>query len=240
MGRVDRRVLIGTGIAALLVLLVWYVVLWSPRNRAYHKAQNQAETAQSQLSELQAQLGRLQADNRQRPQLEAELARLHSAVPSTPQLAQIFLQIDNAALQSGVTLTSISPSPPVATAPSTGAPTSTGTPPPSISVSLALNGGYYQILDFIDRLDALPRLIVLSTVTISGGSTASTGPELTASITGRMFVSQLPPTPSATGTGTAGTTTTTAAGGATTTTVGGTTSTTSAAGGATTTAAAKP
>jgi Tfp pilus assembly protein PilO len=230
VGRVDRRVLIGTGIAALVVLLVWYVVLWSPRNRAYNTARTRAEAAQSQVSQLQAQLGRLQADSRQRPQLEAELAKLQAAIPSTPQLAQIFLQIDNAALQSGVTLTSIAPSPPAATAPSTGAPASTGTPPPSISVSLALGGGYYQILDFIDRLDALPRLIVLNTVTLSGGSAASTGPELTASITAHMFVSQLPPTPSATGAaGTTGTTTTTAASGVTTTTTVGATTTTTAA-----------
>lgn len=200
----------------MVLVVVWMLVLWLPRNRAYDAASTQARTAQSQVQALQSEYDRLKSEQAQLPQLQAQLAKMQAAIPDTPQLAQIFLNINDAAVKAGVTVTSIAPSPPAASVGGAAA-------PPAVKLSLALSGGYYQVLDFIDRLDSMPRLIVLDSVNISGGS--STNNALTVSIAARMFTTQVPATTPRPGTvGGGGVTTTTTAGG----TASSTTSTTAA------------
>ena len=79
-----------------------------------------------------------------------------------------------------------------------------------------ITGGYFQVLDFVNRLDSLPRIIVVDSINVSGGAVS----QLTVALTARMFVSANKPVA-----GSGATTTTTS------TTVPGATTTTSAAGG---------
>ncbi|HZU71535.1 MAG TPA: type 4a pilus biogenesis protein PilO [Acidimicrobiales bacterium] len=222
MRGVSRRVLIGGGAGLLLVLVLWLVLLWLPRNNAYNQASRQASQAEAQASQLQAQLSRLQSDARQQPLLQAELLRLQAAIPDDPDLAQFILDLNDAANQAGVNLLSISPSPPVATGATSPSPGATAGVPPAIKVSLNVTGGYFQVLDFLDRLDTLSRLLVIDTMSMNhsaGGGTAGSQAELTVAITARMFTAK--PLPVGPSTGVATTTTTTVAGATTTTTAAG-------------------
>ena len=221
MRRVNPAVLAGAGGALLLVVLIWWFTLWSPRARTYSDISSQAQTADAQVSQLQAQVDRLKSANI--PQLNSQLSSLQAAIPDQPQLDQIFLAVNGAASQSGVSLQTIAPSPPAAG--SGAAAGAGGAAPAQINLSLTCGGGYFQVLDFINRLDALPRLLVVDSVSLSPGSGAN-GSELSVSLVARMFVSQLTTTASsgsqsASGSGSAAsapTTTTTAPGAAATTT----------------------
>ncbi|HEX5266799.1 MAG TPA: type 4a pilus biogenesis protein PilO [Acidimicrobiales bacterium] len=249
MNRINRPVVFGAAGVIVAMVLAWWFLLWGPRNRSYNDANTAAQQAQGQVEQLQAQLNRLESIKQQLPLLQAQLAKMQVAVPDKPQLDQIILNINTAAVNSGVQLLSIAPTPPAATATS-GAGAGTSGAPPSIRVALSLKGGYNQVLDFINRLDGLPRLVVIDTVGLTsnatgpsgtstvgeaGATTATTAPaELTISLTVRLFTTTAAPAAGATTTTTApsaasGSTTTTVAGGgtATTSTTAPTTATTS-------------
>ncbi len=122
---------------------------------------------------------------------------LRAAVPSTPDLGEFILQANDIATASGIDWLSISPSPPAATG--GGGPTST------IAVSIQIQGGFFEVLDYLNRLEDLERLVIVDTINISaaaptrgpaapgpagsiGGSTDSSGaPDLSVTLTGRMF-----------------------------------------------------
>ena len=210
--------------ASVVLVLLWWFLLWSPRNKDYNDAAAQAQAAQAQVDQLQAQYNRLYSIKQQIPRLQASLAKMQVAIPDKPQLDQIILAINGAANQSGVEVDAITPTPPTASGGANAA-------PPSIRVSLSVKAGYNELLDFMDRLDALPRIVVIDSVNMSGtsggGSVGSA--ELTVSMSLRLFVTTAPPAAGSTTTTTApagGTTTTTTPGATTTTTPGATPTTT--------------
>ena len=228
-----RPLLIGVA-AALGVLLFWFIFLWSPQGSKISKAKDRKVAAESEQQELQLRIARLKSLQQQEPQKRAQLENLRVAIPDEPNLAQFILDANTAANVSGIQFLSISPSPPAA---ATGAAGSAPAPPPAspttpaagarpavINLQLSISGGYFQVVDFVNRLDGLSRLVVIDSLGLTAGpqaagSTASTG--LTVSITARMFVREATPVAGTTGapiTPGGATTTTTAAPGATTTT----------------------
>lgn len=247
----SRRVIVIAAAAAVLVLLGWYALLWSPAKSDLDKAEQRTAAAESQEQQLQTQINRLRDVQRQEPLRRAQLETLRTAIPDTPNLGQFILDVNDAATRAGIRFISIAPTEPRAptavVAPTTtttaaGATTTTtattgttaatvpvATPPAEIALTFQIQGGYYPVLDFLNRLDRLPRLVVTDAVNIS--SNEDTG-LLTVGLTARMFVRAVPPgfvgaAPTTTSTTAAGgATTTTAAGGATTTTVAGATTTT--------------
>lgn len=249
----NRRVILIAVGAAILILIGWYVLLWSPAQTEIDEARQRTETAESQEQALQAQINRLRDVQRSEPLRRAQLETLRTAIPDTPNLGQFILDVNDAASRSGIRFISISPSEPrasaagAAAAPTTtttaaGGGTATTTPaaptaalPAEIGLTFQISGGYYQVLDFLNRLDRMPRLVVTDSVNISADQ--STG-IMTVGLGARMFVRAVPegfaggvPTTSTTAPA-AGATTTTAPGGATTTTAAG--------GATTTTAGARP
>ncbi|HET6874068.1 MAG TPA: hypothetical protein VFH70_04780 [Acidimicrobiales bacterium] len=178
-------------LGAVVIVGGWYAVLWGPRSSSYAKAEKDVAAMTSQAGQLQAQVSRLRAEALQAPVRQAQLAKLQSAIPGDPQLAQFILALDNAATQAGVDLETIAPAPPTASTGGAGVSSSgtAGPPPPAVKLSLSLKGTYAQILDFIDRVDSLPRLVVIDSVAVNGGGT---GNQLSVTLAGRMFVGHLP------------------------------------------------
>jgi Tfp pilus assembly protein PilO len=193
---------IGVAAGGVVVLVVlWWLLLWGPREKAYSQARANAQSAAANVQSLQAQLSQLRSAQTQSGQAnqQKQLATEEAAIPSSPQLAQVILGINSAAETSGVNFLGISPSQPSTTGPASAAPY-------PINVTLTINGGYYQLLDFINRIESLPRLVVISGLDISGGS--SGGAELNVSVTAKIFTSK--PYSASLSTTTTTTTTTTA------------------------------
>lgn len=229
-----RPLLIGVA-AALAVLLAWYFLLWGPRNDEISEARDRKDAAESQAQQLQSEIERIRAAQRDEPLRRAQLETLRGAIPDDPNLAQFILDTNDAATKAGIDFISIAPTPPAAaaatpaaatTATTTAPTTATTTPgtvataPAEIRVVLQVQGGYFQVLDFLNRLTDLPRLVVIDNVAVTADQTA----RLSANLQTRMFTRALPA-------GFGGTTTTTS----TTAPPGGATTTTTAAGGAATT-----
>jgi Tfp pilus assembly protein PilO len=217
-------VIVGVAGAVLLSLL-WYFLLWSPQGKRLDAAAERKTAAEQSNSQLQVSLDRLHDLESRRPELEGDLTRLRRAVPDQPQLARFLLSADEAATRSGVELTTVTPTKPAAdvaattattTAPTTGssggettttttgdttATTAAPTPTASaINLSFEVKGGYFQVLDFLNRVDDLPRIVVVDSLDLGAdeegeatAATASTG--LTATITARMFTGAAPAAP---------------------------------------------
>ena len=182
----NRRALLFGAIGSVVLILMWYFVLWSPRQSAIAEATQRADAAESQEASLRAEIQRLQAAQRDEPLKQARRAELQAAAPDDPALGQFILDVNAAANASGIDFMTISPTPP---APGEGLSV--------INLSFSVAGGYFQVLDFMNRLTDLPRLVVIDSVNLTPAEAGRLG----ASLGARMFT---------TATGIDATTTTTA------------------------------
>jgi Tfp pilus assembly protein PilO len=219
---VNRRLLLGVA-AALAVIVLWYFLLWSPRGNAIEKAKSRQEAARVALLELRAEARRLADLRRNEASIRARIEQLRQAIPDEPNLAQFILDANEAANRSGIDFLSIAPTPPAAASSGGG-----GAPPPAqITLSITLTGGYFQVLDFVNLLNRLSRIVVVDSLNVSSDDGASLSVQLGA----MMFVTSVPEGAGIPSAGGAPTTTTTAAPGASTTVAPGATPTTAPAAG---------
>ncbi|HUR17400.1 MAG TPA: type 4a pilus biogenesis protein PilO [Acidimicrobiales bacterium] len=217
----NRRLLaIGAGVA-VAILVLWYIALWKPRGSDLDKAKDRRAAAEATASQLQTEIDRLRAEQSQEPLRRAQLERVRALIPDEPNLAQFILDANDAAVKAGIDFISIAPALPAAgsaVAAPGAAPAPVASLPPEIKLSLQIKGGYFQVLDFVNRLDALPRLVVTDGLSLAADPNA----RMTVTVSARMFTHVLPAgfgaTPAGAAGATATTTTTAPAGGATTTT----------------------
>jgi Tfp pilus assembly protein PilO len=222
----NRRLLIPLGVG-VAVLVLWFVALWGPQGSALSSARKRASDATAQRETLRDQLQRLQDSRRDQPLKQSRLETMRVAVPDDPNLAQFILDANDAASNAGIDFLSITPTPPSAPAGGTTGTTAAGgaaaggaAAPVPIRVGLTLTGGYYQVLNFVNLLDKLPRIVVVDNIALTA-ATAGTTQGLQATLAARIFTTSASPVAGATtgaGGGAAPGATTTTAPGATTTT----------------------
>jgi type IV pilus assembly protein PilO len=171
-----KAVFIGVGASVALTLL-WFLLLWSPQGGRLDDAREREEAAAAENGQLEVRVARLSAAEERRPELTADLEALRVAVPDSPDLAQFLLDANGASVEAGVDFISISPTPP--------APSATAGLPSEIGLNINVEGGYFQVIDFLTRVSALPRVVVVDSL----GLTSSEGPgaPLSVSLTARMF-----------------------------------------------------
>jgi type IV pilus assembly protein PilO len=210
-----RSIVIGV-VAAFVVLLLWWFLLWSPQRKKVDDAKARTDAAQQQAAQLRVTLSRLQELKRTEALKRSQIEALRIAVPDQPNLAQFILDANDAANKAGIDFLSVTPSPPATAA--AGGTTPAGAPA-AVNLAMSITGGYFQVLDFVNRLTDLPRIVVIDNLSLAAGD----GSNMTVSITARMFTTSAAPVAPPTTASAAGATTTTVAGapaGATTTTTG--------------------
>lgn len=154
-----RTALIAAGVGVAMVL-VWFFLLWAPRSQAIQDANDRREAAQLRQDDLRVQISRLKAAAQDEPAKRARIEALRAAIPEEPDLGQFILDTNDAASRSGIEFISIAPSEPAVSG-------SLQAPAP-ITANLAVSGGYFQVLDFLNRMNALPRLVVTKDITVGG------------------------------------------------------------------------
>lgn len=171
--------------AAVLVAVsaLAFVLVLRPQAARIADTKKQTQAQLQRISQLNLELRQLQALQQQAPQLRARAQRVDTAIPNDPQLAPFILQVQDAATRSAIDWLAVSPSPP---APGQQADIL------EINVSMNVNGGYFQIQDFLARLETLGRAVKISGVTLGAGPNVL--PQLAASLTMTMFVASIPAT----------------------------------------------
>lgn len=178
-----RRNVIILILVLILIAVAYFFLIFQPQGQDIEDARLAADTMEQREAELQLELRRLESLKVQAPELQAKLQKLDSAVPTNdPQLAQFILLVEEAANTSGIDWLSIAPSVPSAPA--------TQGPPTALEVSISMNvtGGYFQIQDFLVRLENLSRAVKIGTISLSPGEL----PTLSVGMQMKMFVSTAP------------------------------------------------
>jgi Tfp pilus assembly protein PilO len=201
----------------LLLLLVGWFLLISPQRSTAASISQATAAAEAQLVEARRPVLPVQpAAIPQQPEIKtADLYSLAKAMPSSVDMPNLLLELDQVARSAGVELSSISPGAPAADA--TGGFS-------TVAINLAFTGDFYSVTDMLYRLRTLVtvrngalqtsgRLFSVNTVGL--GPAGAGGGKLTATVAVNAYVygggaaPVAPITPAATGTDTTTTSTTT-------------------------------
>ncbi len=143
-------------------------------------AQRQAE--EQSIRNAQAELELLKAAKGEALQVQADLIKVGNEVPDTPQLPSIVVQLQDLANEAGINFVQIKPG--------TLAPAGEYTVLP---LQLSLRGQFFDIVDFLYRIEHLPREVRVSDVDLAGAGVQASGSEeggqsLELKITANVFV----------------------------------------------------
>jgi Tfp pilus assembly protein PilO len=175
--------------AVLLVVLFW-LLLWSPRSEEIGDLQAETENLETQQQQTRTRIAAMEAVREEAPEQEALLSAAHALLPRDPGLPAFLRQVQLAADEAGLTLTSVSPERPVADELEAGQ-----SDLHRINVTMELEGRYFQIVDFLRRIEdptITPRTMIWNAISIAGEP--EDHPVLQASLQGDLFAI-LPTTP---------------------------------------------
>lgn len=189
----NRAMLLLAAVGAVLVIALFYVAIFQPAREELAEVEAQIELEINEQVRLEEEIARLRSVRAEAPTVEAELATGEAIVPRDPALPALIRQLQLAADESGLTLATVSTQRP--------APVPESTEPglSAISTSMLLEGGYFQVVDFLRRLEdpgITPRGILWENATVSRAD--GEYPDLSVALTGTVFAVidvPLPPEP---------------------------------------------
>ena len=185
-------------VVAVLVLVVggWFLVI-SPKRSQASDIRQQAAAQVSANDVLRTQITLLKAQAKSLPQKQAQLAAVAAKIPDNPALPALIRDLTAAADDAGVELVSMAPGQPTPVVDPTKAGTTGSTTTrtttsssktstsgsraaaqaaaaagmlKSITLSLNVVGGYFQVEQFFDRLESLSRAMKVASLSMAPGS----------------------------------------------------------------------
>ena len=186
-----RRNILLSGLVAVLLVAIYYILLFQPTREEIALTRDATAAVAVEQQAIEVEITRLQTVREQSPLAEAELSAARAIVPDTTASPSLLRQLQLAAQDAGIELGTVTLGrPDVSTVEPTLA---------QASVAVQLTGEYFQIIDFLRRMEdpsISPRGFMWDAVTVSPGEY----PELAVSLTGRTFADAagaLPPVPEA-------------------------------------------
>jgi hypothetical protein len=177
-----RTTLLLLSLSLVLVLVAFYLLVWTPRSDAIAEAEVQIADVQAQQATTEARIVELRGVREQAPALQADLAAAESLLPRDTALPSALRQLQSAADASNANLVSVSPSRPEAV--QGAAPGLYG-----MVVTAEVRGTYFQVVDTLRRLEdpaISPRGLVWTGTDITIDEDAG-APNLIVILTGRMY-----------------------------------------------------
>jgi len=183
-----KEIYIIAGVIAVVLIVAWYFLLFSPTRQEISDLDEQIAADQSALSAAQDELARLQSYEKTAPQAQVDIVRLSKMLPEDEAIPSMIVELTKTATSSGVTLSSI-----------TRGSAAQGSPFGIQTVTLNVSGRFFDVEDFLYRLEnyvrfqntsfsVTGRLIQVTNVSLTGGAatttTTTTGtPPLTVAVT---------------------------------------------------------
>lgn len=135
-----------TGLLCVLLVLGWYLLLWSPTAEDIEQTRADTDSVLMQAQQQRHVAARLREVRQSAPEIEAQLAGAQVLIPEGTALPALFRQVQSAADDAAVTLTGLSPSRPVVVE---DAPDELS----SMQVNMTLEASFFQLVDFARRLE---------------------------------------------------------------------------------------
>jgi Tfp pilus assembly protein PilO len=203
-------------VAALVLAAGGWFLLVSPKRANAAALRTQVSEKQQANKVLQTQIAALKAQAKDLPKQQATLAAVAAKIPNNGAMPTLIRSLNSAAADTGVELVSMAPTAPTAVAPAAaasgtttaaaGAARTSGAAAAAVgtleSVGVTLNvvGSYFQVAEYLDRLEGLARAFRVTTFAVVPGSnpvkpsvsqpTTDSGKVLSATITGLVFQTQ--------------------------------------------------
>ncbi|MBW3578289.1 MAG: type 4a pilus biogenesis protein PilO [Actinobacteria bacterium] len=179
---------------ALVVLVAFYFLLWRPKSDEIQAAREQQEQVEAEAQQLRARIAGLEEIRRNAPEVEAAIVAAESVVPRDLAVPAALRQLVLAADESGTTLVAVNP-----TRPEQVEDAEPGLA--AITFAMQASGGYYQLVDFLRRIEdpaISPRGVIWTSLNVAEAEEEGY-PTLTATITGTMYaLLPVPPEPAPT------------------------------------------
>jgi hypothetical protein len=164
-----KEVYIITALVAVVILVAWYFLLFSPTRSEITAATDQVAAAEVDLNAARQQVARLESYKNTAPQSRSEIVLLSKMLPRTEGIPSLIVELTKTASSAGVDVTSI--------ARGTSSP---GKPFGIQTVNLQVSGQFFEVKDFLYRLESYVayrntafsvtgRLLQVANVTLSGG-----------------------------------------------------------------------
>jgi Tfp pilus assembly protein PilO len=207
-----RRWSLLTAVLIVGIMAASWFLLVSPKRSTASELRGKATAQQVTNDGLVQQLNELKAQSLDLPKQKAQLAVLHKQIPDNPALPTLIRDLTAAGNKVGVQVVSMKPSTPVASTvtaavPVAGAATaaaSTAAPLYLLPLQLEITGSYFELEQFINKLEGMQRTFLLTAFDLKLGGTAAPAPgatassstatatatdELTLNLTGSVFLS---------------------------------------------------
>ena len=179
-----REIYIITAVVAVVLIVAWYFLLFSPTQTKLSDLDQQVQSAQSALNVAKQEVVKLESYKKTAPQSRAEIVRLGKMLPESEGIPGLIIELTKTAEASGVTVTSI-----------TRGTVAPGTPFGIQAVSIQVGGRYFDVEDFLYRLEeyvafrnasfrVTGRLLQVTNLSMTASTTtgSSGSPELTVTI----------------------------------------------------------
>jgi Tfp pilus assembly protein PilO len=137
-----REIYIITAVVAVVLIVAWYFLLFSPTQRKLGDLDDQVQSAQSSLDIANQEVVKLESYKKTAPQSRAEVVRLGKMLPESEGIPGLIIELSKTADASGVAVTSIARGT-----------TSAGSPFGIQTLTLQVTGRYFDVEDFLYRLE---------------------------------------------------------------------------------------
>lgn len=199
-------------VLVLAILAAGWFLLVAPKRTEAAALREQTVSQQDANARLLQQLAVLKAQQAELPQQRAKLAVMRTQIPDNPALPRLVRDLTAAGRKVGVSIDTMAPAVPVPVVAPVGTPAAASaepTAPTLYQVPLTLNvtGSYFELEQFVNKLEGLKRSLLVSEFTISpANSTTSTNAatsgtssagDLTLALQGRVYLAPATAAPAA-------------------------------------------
>lgn len=171
--------------ACVLLAAGFYFLAYKPADEEQTELESETADLESQASSLRNEIAALTEIKNNEVEIRSALSTLEEYVPEGPAQSSVVRQLQQAADDAGVTIESMQFGEPerVEDAPESGEP---GMVLARITSSVQLDGGYFQIVDFLRRIEVdVPRAVLMTQLSLGEGEDGL--PQLTGSWAGDLF-----------------------------------------------------
>ncbi len=170
----QQIIAVGAALAVLAGLVIAFLVL--PQILRLGSLGVQEQSALTELNAAKASYGQLQELKKTSRRTESDLLRVDRKAPEEAELPALIIQMQDISVKSGTGLLSIKPSAVIQK-----------TSYAQIPIEIQLNGYFFSMLDFIYRIEKLPRVINITGIEIKEGKQGL--PNIEAKLSALAFIS---------------------------------------------------
>ncbi|MDH3730562.1 MAG: type 4a pilus biogenesis protein PilO [Acidimicrobiia bacterium] len=174
-----RSTLLLAILGLILATAVWFVFFISPKRSKISDIDDEISATQSTADGLRGEIGRLKDIRDSELTYRRAIAEVESSIPATPELASFIEEVNLLAINTDVTVNSLTPSPPVTLV--------DGQLFQPLTITIDAQGQFFELLGFLYGLQDLERLVKIDNISLATVVDESGNQEMSLNLSGSIF-----------------------------------------------------